>query len=146
MRTRPFRFGRTTLAALLVGGALPVTVLAQEPAPTTHTVKKGDTLWDIAGLYLKDPFLWPEIYRINTDVVEDPHWIYPGEALRIQPGADVAAVPPGPEAEAAFPAVPAPADTVMVQADADAQAAAAAAAVGGRGGGGQGGGRVGGAG
>lgn len=53
------------------------------PAVVKHTVKRGDTLWDIAKFYLKDPFRWPEVFHANTDIVKNPHWIYPGQVLTI---------------------------------------------------------------
>ena len=87
-----FPFGRLGLVLVLAAAAAPA-LAAQEGRPETHTVKTGDTLWDLARRYLNDPFLWPEIYRLNTIVVEDPHWIYPGEVLRLRSDGDVASVP-----------------------------------------------------
>jgi len=48
-----------------------------------HTVKKGDTLWDIAGYYYNNPFFWVAIWKVNIDKIEDPHWIYPGQVFLI---------------------------------------------------------------
>ena len=63
----------------------PTLTPASAPGPNevAHVVKKGDTLWDIANAYLKDPFRWPEIFKRNPEVVENPHWIYPGETILI---------------------------------------------------------------
>ena len=58
-----------------------------QTAVVTHIVKRGDTLWDIARYYLKDPFRWPEVFHANTDIVKNPHWIYPGQVLTIEASA-----------------------------------------------------------
>lgn len=51
-------------------------------APNEYIVKRGDTLWDISGTFLKDPWYWPEVWYVNPQV-ENPHLIYPGDKLSL---------------------------------------------------------------
>lgn len=82
---RKLSFWISGLALVFMGhrAGAQVAVPPTDSTEVVHTVKTGDTLWDIANAYLQDPFRWPEIFRRNTDVVENPHWIYPGEQIRI---------------------------------------------------------------
>jgi LysM repeat protein len=58
-------------------------ILAIKPdAPKSYTVKKGDTLWDISGLYLQQPWLWPQLWKLNPQVA-NPHLIFPGDVLSL---------------------------------------------------------------
>jgi len=63
------------------GGAAQNLVLNPN-APGTYTVKRGDTLWGIASMYLKDPWLWPQIWVVNPQI-PNPHLIYPGDILAL---------------------------------------------------------------
>lgn len=69
------------ICCLLPTFVLAETLQLREDAPDRHIVVKGDTLWDISSKFLKDPWQWPKIWGMNREIVEDPHWIFPGEII-----------------------------------------------------------------
>lgn len=79
-------FGRWWASALLLCALLvPGLSLAQDAsvragAPQSYLVKKGDTLWGIADMFLEEPWLWPEVWDVNPQI-DNPHLIFPGDTL-----------------------------------------------------------------
>ncbi len=73
----------TSLGFTVITTAMADVINIRSDAPTNYVVKKGDTLWDISSLFLEQPWLWPELWRNNTQI-ENPHLIYPGDMLRLR--------------------------------------------------------------
>lgn len=72
------------LLALMTSLALaagPTPIKIADNAPERHIVVPGDTLWGISAKFLQEPWRWPEIWRLNSDQIKNPHLIYPGDII-----------------------------------------------------------------
>jgi hypothetical protein len=79
------------------------------PPPDVYTIRQGDTLWDLSGRFLNNPWYWPKIWSYNPEIA-NPHWIYPGNVLKFYPLSE--------EAPARVDAAPAPMAAAEVEDDA----------------------------
>ena len=76
----PITPGQKATASQVAQTGVPLADLAPN-APDEYTVKRGDTLWAISGMFLKTPWRWPELWGMNLEDIRNPHRIYPGQQL-----------------------------------------------------------------
>jgi hypothetical protein len=79
----PITSGQRSTAEQVAQAGVPLSELAPN-APEEYTVKRGDTLWAISGMYLRSPWRWPELWGMNMQEVRNPHLIYPGQQLVLE--------------------------------------------------------------
>jgi len=99
---KPFR--AVVIAAFLTVATYAMAAEIRRDHPDTYVVKRGDTLWDIAGRFLQRPWLWPEIWQANPQI-RNPHLIYPGDVISLA-YLDRIAIEPGIRGEAPISGIP----------------------------------------
>ncbi|HSM11615.1 MAG TPA: LysM peptidoglycan-binding domain-containing protein, partial [Lysobacter sp.] len=99
---KPFR--AVVIAAFLTVATYAMAAEIRRDHPDTYVVKRGDTLWDIAGRFLERPWLWPEIWQANPQIA-NPHLIYPGDVISLA-YLDRIAIEPGIRGEAPVSGIP----------------------------------------
>ncbi|MEZ5718757.1 MAG: LysM peptidoglycan-binding domain-containing protein [Burkholderiaceae bacterium] len=88
-QTPPVTAAQRSTAEQVAHQGVPLAELAAD-APDMYVVKRGDTLWDISGMYLKRPWRWPELWGMNLQAIHNPHLIFPGQTLYLDKTGGVA--------------------------------------------------------
>ena len=79
----PVTATQRTTAVQVANAGIPLADVSPN-APDEYTVKRGDTLWAISGLFLKQPWRWPELWGMNLQDIKNPHLIYSGQKLYLE--------------------------------------------------------------
>lgn len=79
----PITQGQKATAEQVAQAGVPLTEIAPN-APDSYTVKAGDTLWAISGMFLRSAWRWPELWGMNLNDIKNPHRIYPGQKLFLE--------------------------------------------------------------